>query len=123
MGVISGLPDFTGEVDDLDEIDCHGTGAVEELWTKTVPEDLDPESHLRRLVENNEPMIFLYGQNPHLCFIRTHCSKDTGKSYPIMRKTALEILKDRYFYRSQHISADKQRAKVYSPKTGPRSKP
>jgi len=57
---------------------------------------LDSKGHLRRLVAIGEYMIYLYGQNPHLCFIRTHCSQDNGTMFPIMRKDALRIMGDRY---------------------------
>lgn len=74
---------------------------------------LDSLAHLRGLVENEEHMIYLYGQNPHMCFVRTHSSGDDGTMYPIMRKEAVSIMGTRYVHHCNHVSHDKSRARVY----------
>jgi hypothetical protein len=58
-------------------------------------------------------MIYLYGQNKHLCFIRTHAFNDTEKKFPIMREEAEKILKKKYRHHCGHIGAKNERAKVY----------
>jgi len=77
------------------------------------PTRVDSAAHLHQLLEQKEPMIYLYGQNPHLCFIRTHSSDDTGTMFPIMRKEAEHTLRDQYRFHCSHISHDGQRARVY----------
>lgn len=82
---------------------------------------MDSVEHLKDLVSKKEPLIFLYGMNPHLCFVRTHSSDDAGFSYPINRNYACLILADHgYYHHSNHISsrlADQsgnlERAKLY----------
>lgn len=74
---------------------------------------LDSKGHLRFLVETKEYMIYLYGQNQHLCFIRDHSSADDGTNYPIMRKDAEEIMGKKYYHHCNHVSHEGGKAKVY----------
>ena len=75
---------------------------------------LKSDEHLRMLVETEKQyMIFLYGQNPHMCFVRDHSSIDNGTNYPIMRKDAMDILGKKYYHHSNHVSHDGRKAEVY----------
>lgn len=74
---------------------------------------LDGEKHIQYLVNTKEHMIYLYGQNRIMCFIRDHSSLDDGTPYPINRAKALRILKEKYQYHCNHISHDGSWAKVY----------
>jgi hypothetical protein len=65
----------------------------------------DSAGHLRKIADAKEPLIFVYGQNPHLCSIRTHSSDDNGEQWPIMRKDIERILLKRgYYHHSNYIS-------------------
>jgi len=84
---------------------------------------LNSKKHLAELIEAGEYMLFLYGQNEHVCFLRTHSSSDDGTEYPLMRKDALSIMGEKYFHFSNYLKGDR-RAKVYLRKTrGVKSEP
>jgi hypothetical protein len=86
-----------------------------EKGKRPIPEyPLRSDNHLRMLVEEEKQyMIFLYGQNPHICFIRDHSSVDNGTNYPIMRKDAMKILGNKYYHHGNHIPGPGEKAKVY----------
>jgi len=86
------------------------TRAAEAKLRKKYP--LDAEGYLRLLVARKEYMVYLYGQNPHMCFVRSHASDDDGIDYPIMRKDALKIMGGKYAHNCNHIRGDR-RAKVF----------
>ena len=66
-------------------------------------------------------LIFLYGNNPNVCFVRTHSTSDNGESWCINREYAVEtLINNGYYYHSNHISHrcigktnDMETAKVY----------
>jgi len=87
-----------------------------------VTRPVDSLAHLRQLVEDGEHMIYLYGENPHACFIRTHSSSDDGTLYPVMRKEAVSIMGRHYVHHCNHVSHDKSRARVYLKRKGGRKK-
>lgn len=63
--------------------------------------------------DKRQALVFLYGQNPHLCFVRFHDSTEADER-PIMRKDAGRILRNNgYYYHSNHYDGDGRFAKVY----------
>lgn len=77
------------------------------------PKSVDSPGHLRWLVQTGEFLIYFYGENPSLCFIRTHSSDDTEVLFPIMRNEAMSIIGREYVYHCNHISYKGKKARVY----------
>ena len=81
----------------------------------------DCVGHLTAIAGSKEPLVFLYGENPHLCFVRTHSSDDNGSSWPVMRKEAVRVLEGRGYYHHSNYTSHRcigqtdtpEKAKVY----------
>lgn len=74
---------------------------------------IDPETYLRHLIDSGEPLIYVYGENPHLGFFRTHSSEDCGTPWPLMRRVLDPLLNGNYSFHCYHFDARGQRALVY----------
>jgi hypothetical protein len=77
---------------------------------RVIAEDLPPdcEQYLSSLIESRIPLIYLYGMNPHLCFVRTHRSTETFGAVAVMRRVAEEMLKGAgYYHHCWHVSPDR----------------
>lgn len=73
----------------------------------------EPHEVLEEWCKAKECLIFLWGQNPHICAARSHSSTDPGIDRWVERKRAEEILaRHGYRYESEQVHGDR-RAKVY----------
>jgi hypothetical protein len=102
-----GLPREKAEYEALKDVNQQGSKPQEHS-----------EDILRALIVDKEHLIYLYGLDPRLCFIRTHSSNDDGTNFPIIRKNAENILREKYAFHSNYSHGEK-RARVYIFKASP----
>lgn len=77
------------------------------------PETDSALDYLKMLCDEKESLIFLWGQNPHLCFIQSHSSRETKSGLCVDREDAEKVLrKAGYTQRSNHVEG-RDRARVY----------
>lgn len=90
-----------------------GEVEVEDAVRNPYPETDNALDYLKMLCTEKESLVFLWGQNPHLCFIQSHSSRETKSGLCIDRTKAQRVLrKAGYTQRSDHING-KDKARVY----------
>lgn len=65
------------------------------------------DSAFLQLCKSGTAMMFLYGQNQHVCLARTHGTDDLGKDIPMMRKDAERILNEYGYQKYSKYQAPK----------------
>jgi hypothetical protein len=63
----------------------------------------DATKRIKMWMDKSEPLIFLFGANPHLRFARTCASDDPGPGFPVEYSAAKAVLKSGGYHIRGHL--------------------